>query len=174
MSSNENVLTVLIGNNGNYPNNEVLPLVLYKNVIYGSERTPEGFETLFTGNSWPAAWRNGLYSFHHFHSSAHEALGIFSGWVKGIFGGPGGEVIEAEAGDVIVIPAGVSHCNLDQSHDFKVVGAYPEGQQYDMMTGKPEQYEKACQNILSVSLPKADPVRGKGGHLLELWKTTST
>jgi uncharacterized protein YjlB len=45
------------------------------------------FEDLFNRHAWPAAWRNGIYPFHHFHCDAHEALGVYSGEVTAQFGG---------------------------------------------------------------------------------------
>lgn len=50
------------------------------------------------------------------------------------------------------------------------MGAYPEGQEdYDICTEKDDVEEKK-KNIRKVSLPQADPVEGKGGELLDLWK----
>jgi uncharacterized protein YjlB len=89
--------------------------------------------------------------------------------VKAQLGGPGGEVISARAGDVIIIPAGVSHKNLDQSPDFSVVGAYPRGQVWDMMYGKPGERPRADEAIRRVPLPAADPVFGKNGPLTQQW-----
>ncbi|MGD8650012.1 MAG: hypothetical protein PVJ77_25990, partial [Desulfobacterales bacterium] len=73
------------------------------------------------------------------------------------------------AGDVIIIPAGVAHKNLNQSLDFRCVGAYPAGQSPDMQYGKPSERPSADQNIRSVPLPETDPVFGKKGPLLEIW-----
>lgn len=156
---------------GTYPNNARLPLIVLRQVFEAaSALNPETIETVFAENGWESAWRNGLFTFHHYHSSAHEALGIYSGRVKAQLGGPGGEVISARAGDVIIIPAGVSHKNLDQSPDFSVVGAYPRGQVWDMMYGKPGERPRADEAIRSVPLPAADPVFGKNGPLMQQWK----
>jgi uncharacterized protein YjlB len=38
----------------------------------------------------------------------------------------GGQEIELSAGDVIVLPAGTGHCNLQSSKDYKYIGVYPE------------------------------------------------
>jgi uncharacterized protein YjlB len=37
-----------------------------------------------------------------------------------------GEVIHVESGDVIVLPAGVSHCSKSFSEDYRYIGAYPK------------------------------------------------
>ena len=77
--------------------------------------------------------------------------------------------MEAEAGDVIVIPAGVSHKNIHQSPDFRCVGAYPVGQSPDMQYGKPGERPHVDRNIESVPIPKMDPIFGIDGPLMEMW-----
>ncbi len=154
---------------GDFPNNEKLPLVILKGPLKDVPSGPELFEATFRQNGWPPAWRNGLFDFHHYHSKAHEVLGVYSGWVRVCFGGPQGEVLEATEGDVIIIPAGVSHCNRGQSPDFRVVGGYPEGQSWDMMYGKRGERLQADHNISQVLKPSCDPVFGSQGILLRLW-----
>ena len=156
-------------NNGPFPNNENLPLVILKSSVKEIEISPEYFEKIFSDHGWPAAWRNGLYDFHHYHSKAHEVLGVYSGWVRACFGGPRGEILTAEKGDVIIIPAGLSHCNKGQSADFMVVGGYFANQPLDMMYGKPGERPQADLNIAKVGLPTTDPIFGSDGPLLELW-----
>ena len=161
----------LFQDDGIYPNNEELPLILLHQVFNDKpEVDPQIIERTFRDNGWENSWRNGLYSFHHYHSTAHEALGIYAGWVKGQFGGPEGKSVAAQAGDVLIIPAGVSHKNLDQSPDFRVVGAYPKGQMWDMNYGKPTERPQADERIKNVPLPETDPVFGKTGPLIRLWK----
>ena len=133
---NSRLIHILFNGYGTFPNNENLPLVIFKNPFQDVDISPDHFENCFSNHGWPAAWRNGLFDFHHYHSTAHEVLGVYSGWVRACFGGPQGQILEAEKGDVIIIPAGVAHCNKGQSPDFMVVGAYPLGQPRDMKYGK--------------------------------------
>lgn len=153
-----------------FPNNGSLELCILKQVFFpGTANLVEEIEHCFQKNGWPPAWRNGLYDMHHYHSTAHEALGVYSGWVEACFGGPGGRVVTATAGDVIIIPAGVSHKNMNQSTDFKVVGAYPEGQPWNMKYGRPGERPQVDEEIKQVALPRADPVGGTDGFLMKIW-----
>ena len=156
---------------GAIPNNPDLPAVVYAQAVRLDHAADPAavLEELFKANQWGESWRNGIYDYHHYHSTAHEVLGIYSGSASVQFGAEGGIVQKVHVGDVIVIPAGVAHKNLGASEDFGVVGAYPEGQQWDLLRGKPGEREKAEANIKRVLLPKRDPVQGEGGVLLRLW-----
>jgi uncharacterized protein YjlB len=159
-----------LGDDGRIPNNERLPLIVYRGVLPQGGDRASACETLFERNGWGDGWRNGIFPYHHFHSTAHEALGIVAGhaWVR--FGGDAGETVEVHAGDVVVIPAGVGHKRESASADLLVVGAYPKGQSVDLCTGKLGERETAQRNIPRVALPKRDPVYGKTGPLIEEWR----
>ena len=164
-----NILAIALKDDGKIPNSK-LPLLLYQAATALPQNDPAHvFEELFEDNGWSDSWRNGIYSYHHYHSTAHEVLGIYRGSAKVQLGGEDGVVEEVQAGDVIVIPAGVAHRNLGSSHDFGVVGAYPEGQDWDMNYGKSEERPRADQNIARVGLPRLDPVFGENGPLIEKW-----
>jgi uncharacterized protein YjlB len=139
------------------------PLLVYPGAL--DNPSPERFEALFTRNRWPAAWRDGVFPFHHFHSNSHEVLGVYSGEVTVQFGFEGGIAVTARPGDVIVLPAGTGHKKLSSRGSLGVVGAYPEGSDPD--TCRSGFNEKT---VLKVPLPAADPVHGPGGPLFEHWK----
>lgn len=151
---------------GRFPNT-TLPAILYRRAV--DQPTPEALEALFDTNGWPSAWRYGVYDFHHYHSTTHECLGVARGSARLQLGGPEGRVFTVKAGDVIVLPAGTGHCNLESSADFLVVGAYPPGFKADLLRGEAGERPGADERIAAVPLPRTDPVGGQGGPVLEKW-----
>jgi uncharacterized protein YjlB len=160
----------LLKDDGAIPNNPNLPLLVYKGALQLPAQNPAAaIEELLAANQWGGSWRNGIYSFHHYHSTAHEVLVCYSGTAEVQLGGESGITLTLKQGDVVVIPAGVGHKNLGNSADFKVVGAYPPGQTWDMNYGKPGERPQADENISRVPLPPTDPVYGDNGPLHEHW-----
>lgn len=150
------------------PNNDHLPVIYYRNALALPAHDPaSAFEDLFTANGWPPQWRWGVYDFHHFHSTAHEVLGIASGSARLMLGGPGGRVVDVRAGDVVLLPAGTGHRNLGSDDDFLVVGAYPPDQHFDLRRSALSAEELARMN--HVPFPASDPAKGAGGPLTALW-----
>jgi uncharacterized protein YjlB len=163
------VLSAILLDDGTFPNSR-LPLLVYPGALSAVlEDLASGFEQLFLANSWTGTWRNGIYPYHHYHSTAHEVLGICSGTGLVRLGGERGVVVRAHPGDCIVIPAGVAHKLLEKTSGFLVVGAYPEGQSYDICYGRPGERPSADHRIGRVPLPLRDPVRGNEGPLRDLW-----
>jgi uncharacterized protein YjlB len=153
---------------GIFPNSR-LPLLLYQAAIAAADADAEAMEALFAAGGWPPAWRSSIFTYHHYHSTAHEALGIASGTARLMLGGPQGREFDVAAGDVIVIPAGVVHRRLSSSPGFLVVGAYPPGQSWDLLRGEPGERPRADRNIAEVPMPRTDPVAGKNGPLVREW-----
>jgi uncharacterized protein YjlB len=153
---------------GGVPNNPSLPVVIYRAALDTGSAT--ACETLFATNDWGAAWIDGIYAHHHYHSTAHEVLGIAAGSVRVRFGGEHGKLLELGAGDVVVIPAGVAHKNEGASPDLTVVGAYPGGKTPDMRKPAAREREEVLRNIGEVGLPARDPVYGPAGPLLDRWR----
>jgi uncharacterized protein YjlB len=157
---------------GTFPNSR-LPLLLYRAALPDDVADPEAFERLFAANGWPPAWRSSIFTYHHYHSTAHETLGVAAGEANLILGGPSGREFDVVAGDVIVIPAGVVHRRLTSTADFLVVGAYPPGLDWDLLRGQPGERPDADANIARVPLPETDPVGGDVGGVLSAWRKPS-
>ena len=158
--------THVFEDDGGIPNSP-LPVLVYHNV--DAARDAAACESRFAANRWLGAWRDGIFSFHHFHSTAHEVLGIVRGSAAVALGGPNGRRFHVGPGDVLTLPAGTGHCNAASSEDLLVIGAYPDGMSWDIRRGDPGEHDEALANIRAVPLPGADPVHGKDGPLTELW-----
>lgn len=154
-----------------FPNNEKFPLLVYKGaLLLHPEDEPEAILHRFAINNWTKGWTDGIYDYHHYHSTTHEVIGVFCGTVDVQFGGDDGVCVELSRGDVVVIPAGVAHKNLQSSKDLLCAGAYPDGSSYDIKYGRNGERPEADSNVAVVPLPPTDPVYGFEGPLIEYWK----
>jgi uncharacterized protein YjlB len=157
--------THLLAPAGGIPNHPRWPLLVYPAVL--ESPSPEDFEEMFGRNRWPAAWRNGVFPFHHYHSNAHEALGVYAGEVTVLFGGEGGVTVTAKPGDVLVLPAGTGHKKVSSRGRLGIVGAYPQGARPDTVT---DFHLSRQAQVAAVPLPAADPVFGAAGPLFAHWQ----
>jgi len=151
---------------GTIPNNRRFPVLLYRSAFTNSGEIQATFEA----NGWGNSWVDGVFDFHHYHSTTHEVLGVKSGQATVLLGGPDGKAFEIREGDVLVLPAGTGHRRLKASRDFAVVGAYPGGSDYDTLTGEQGERPGNLRRIETVGKPATDPVRGASGPLIDIWK----
>ena len=158
-----------LSRNGWMPNNNRLPVLLYRRALSGDDLA-DLMEAAFQRNLWPAQWRNGVYAFHHYHSTAHEVLGFAAGNAQLVLGGEGGHDITAEAGAVLVLPAGTGHCLAHAAPGLLVIGAYPIGQHWDICRSAPD--AAASERMLHLPFPASDPLVGKGGELVQAWSVS--
>ena len=160
----------ILKKNGGFPNNALLPVLLYKNVLQvPDEKGGKFVQKVFEQNNWGNTWTDGIYSYHHYHSITHEAVGIISGHCNVMLGGENGQVIKVNKGDVLILPAGTAHKNVGASEDFCCAGGYPGGKDYDINYGTSDEHPLVDENIKQVPLPETDPVFGKEGMLFEYW-----
>ncbi len=161
--------TFVFADDGLIPNSR-LPLIVRRGAITPDKSDPaKAFERTFAANGWTGAWRDGIYDYCHYHSTAHEVLGIASGSATVRFGGADGETLGLTAGDVAVVPAGVGHALITESGDLLVVGAYAGGRDWDLVRDDPHAIAAARQRIAQVPLPSVDPVDGADGPVMKLW-----
>lgn len=142
--------------------NKKLPLLIYRNVL--EERSTDSVSLLLKKQDWEKLWVDGIYPFSHFHSNTHEVLAVCEGQAQVEFGDL--KVVEVQAGDVVIIPAGVAHKNRQSSNDFLVVGGYPFDRDYDLCKEIDEDLQRS---IDALALPKTDPIFGKNGPLFDYW-----
>ena len=163
-------LAIVFRDDGLVPNN-ILPFLIYQGAVTLDPKQPEQtIENLFETNNWGGTWRNGVYDYLHYHATVHEVLGVARGHARVRFGGDHGQELEIKAGDVAILPAGTGHQCISASDDFCVIGAYPPGSKMEITRPTPENHAKALKTIPEVALPPADPVTGRHGALMRLWR----
>jgi uncharacterized protein YjlB len=164
--------TFLFTDDGDIPNNR-FPLIVYAGAIdLHAKDAAVAFEEMFHRNGWGNGWRSSIFPFHHYHSNAHEVLGIAAGEVTLRMGGEAcGRTITAKAGDALLIPAGVGHKRLTSAEGLLVVGAYPAGSpDYDLFREGAEDKARIRARIAAVAMPATDPIGGSDGAMQRFWK----
>ncbi|KAI1265472.1 RmlC-like cupin domain-containing protein [Xylariaceae sp. FL1019] len=188
--------------------NSPQPLLHYSGVFrHDDESLVTKAHDMFSENGWEVQWifRYGPTQPSHFHSRAHECMAVLSGNATIRFGVAdaneegGGLEVEAHAGDVFVIPAGVAHKTFNASpveefklltpgdghgvaaddvraaladirlSGFTMLGAYPKG----CTEWDFVEYERDADKhkaSWNVEKPPCDPVIGKGAEgLCGIW-----
>jgi uncharacterized protein YjlB len=163
--------TFYLEENHPFPNN-ALPVILYPNSLtttLGTDYASSDIIHLFEKHNYSNAWTNGIHSFHHFHATVHEVLACFSGEASVQLGGPNGKIVTFSKGDALLLPAGTSHKKVSATDDFKIVGAYPNGEEFDMEKGDRERYEELIAIISEVPIPALDSIEGENGAVHQYW-----
>ena len=80
---------------------------------------------------------------------------------------------QCEAGDVIIIPAGVAHRLLnDYNSGYQMVGSYPQGSaKWDMCYGKAGE-ENKVETIKKLAWFAKDPIYGERGPVIDTSSNT--
>ena len=78
------------------PNNPRFPVLHYR-----IREAADDFPGLFAANGWEGIWRNGVFDYQHYHTGAHEVLGVARGTARLLIGGPDGRQFAMEAGDCL-------------------------------------------------------------------------
>lgn len=151
------------------PNHPRLPVLIYRDVtgVTNTKDSAAALEALFGKHGWQPRWRSAIYDFHHYHSTAHEVLGVAHGTATLVLGGPGGNEVEVRRGDVILLPAGTGHRQQRADEDFLVVGAYPPEQTWDICRSAPT--PAMLERIDQLPFPASDPVAGAHGPMVRQW-----
>lgn len=168
------VIRVWLRSDGTFPNNERYPLLVFKLAMEDPRREPLEGEQLLVANGWTAPWAWGVFSYHHYHSKAWEALVCVRGEADIQFGGPSGPVLQTSIGDLILIPPGVAHKQLQSHDDFTLLGSYPnETPSADTVRSAPSASQQ--ESIDRCLVPASDPVFGEnlmpwGAHFRALFE----
>ena len=81
---------------GHIPNNPNFPVLIYRHAF----EEPSRIEQTFHSHDWRNSWVDGIFDFHHYHSIAHEVIGILEGHATVQLGGPLGKTFTLTSGDV--------------------------------------------------------------------------
>jgi uncharacterized protein YjlB len=146
---------------GMLPNSRY-PLLVHRGAVPGGGEA--AMRARLRSNGWLNNWRYpGVYEYPHFHSTTHECLSVATGWMEVEVFGRAGKRIRVEAGDIIVMPAGVSHCMVGHSDDVLLVGGYPDGRDWDNMQEDhvtEQERRDAVKRIMMLPIPSRDPATG--------------
>lgn len=152
------VMRVYLQTDGTFPNNADYPLLLYQGAWDAGKSRRQGEEALVS-NGWTRPWAWGVFTYHHYHSTAWEALLCVDGKAEVQFGGPSGPRLSAGVGDLILIPPGVAHKQLEATPDFTLLGCYPnETPDVDTVRGAPTPAQ--ARSIKACPVPRSDPLFG--------------
>ncbi|CAE8618978.1 unnamed protein product [Polarella glacialis] len=153
----QGISRLFLSDDGKFPNNPDYPLLIFQGLHSG---LLEGAAEHFVENGWTLPWAWGIFEYHHYHSTAWEALLCTQGSANIQFGGPAGPRLEVSKGDLLLVPPGVAHKQLVARGGFTLLGAYPavDSAPVDVLRGGPSAEERA--NICRAVLPTTDPVFG--------------
>ncbi|KAL0258959.1 hypothetical protein SLS55_006464 [Diplodia seriata] len=158
------------------PNN-VMPVLVYRSAFSTTMAIGE-LRNIIQRNRWHPDGHNEVNKTPIFNSTMHEMHAIVRGRCQLLVGGtqygpPPGMMVYLSAGDIIVYPAGVSHCVVN-AENYEYVSFLPE------KSGKRDNCEPRAfnakemkqiqKNISKVACPKHDPLGGKDGPLVEIWR----
>ena len=146
-------------------------MIVYQGAVSDAERdAASAFEGLFARHGWGDGWRDGIFAFPHYHSNAHEVLGIAQGEAVVRLGGGKGREFRLTKGDAVLLPAGTGHQRLSASADLLVIGAYPPGSGRDLLRSGEADKALIRERVRKVPKPATDPVGGPDGPLISLWE----
>ncbi|GME45579.1 hypothetical protein GTA08_BOTSDO04745 [Neofusicoccum parvum] len=165
--------------NAHCPNSS-FPILVYRGVLPNPLDEASTSEFL-QRNQWEKKGTWGAITTKHFHPNTHECYGIFQGSSELVLGEGGldeggGVRFTVGAGDVVVVPAGVAHASISSGGGYKYIGVYPRGSpKWRNEWGKREvgEGDPLFDEIKAVPVPECDPVWGRNGPLLKIWKGVS-
>ncbi|KAK6205321.1 uncharacterized protein RJT21DRAFT_124472 [Scheffersomyces amazonensis] len=190
----------------NTPNSKY-PVLVYRNVLnkeFLNAATTEEDKVIqlnesLLPNGWSAEQTWGTSLNTHYHYNVHEAYFVIQGSSTLILGldvtiipsnnednfqnlsNKSYLEITLNTGDLIILPAGVSHCSSKYNEKYRYIGAYPtNGEHWKSIAkvhierAKPLQYDNSFDIDISknVKLPDSDPIYGNLPHtLLDIWRS---
>lgn len=150
------IYRIFIKDDGTFPNNEEYPALLYKSAFMGTEA--DGRRMIMEGGDWTPPWVWGIFSYHHYHSKAWELLLCIRGEASVQFGGNSGPTVTVAMGDLVFVPPGLAHKQMNEKNGFALLGSYPTAGfdgSIDTLTGPPTKEQR--ERIAKCHVPERDP-----------------
>lgn len=149
--------------------NSTLPLLVAPQALPAESRNAAAAKRRLENAGWTGTWTYTVFPFWHFHTKGHEVLACIAGEAVIGFGGEGRMELRMRPGDAVVIPAGLAHMRIKGDDAFQVAGAYPPGQEGDIV--RPGEMDEAAlrRALASVPLPPTDPLTGARPGMLTWW-----
>lgn len=148
------VYRLYMQDDGTFPNNPDYPLIL---VPKTSHHTTESARASIINAGWTQPWAWGIFPYHHYHSNAWELLLCVQGMAHVQLGGNQGPTTTIRKGDLLLIPPGFAHKQLEALDDFTLLGSYPpDSPPVDVLRGVPTARQR--ENIRQCKPPKTDPL----------------
>ena len=147
--------------------NSQLPVLIYRDTASG-EGLENLFRQVFSANGWGGLWTGAIFGYDHFHSNAHEVVGVVSGEAILGLGGASGKRVEVSEGDIVIVPAGTGHRRVRGSSGVMVIGAIPSGQGEHDIYADLQSCTDYRTRIGAVATPN-DPAYGAAGALAAAW-----
>ncbi|KAI1375620.1 hypothetical protein F4677DRAFT_421889 [Hypoxylon crocopeplum] len=156
-----------------------LPVVVHRGALTHCENEDAMKEALEANGGWKKGGAWNAWFKAHFHPNVHECYGVVQGTSELSLGRSPldppskGMLLKVNRGDVVILPAGVSHCSSTASSDYRFVVLFPTGEPrwisvwFDQPTEGTPDYRRRCQ---MVPLPSHDPLYGEGMGLVETWR----
>ncbi|KAH8883206.1 hypothetical protein GQ53DRAFT_830900 [Thozetella sp. PMI_491] len=170
-----------VGDTPYVPGSE-LPVVVYRGALKHCQNEEEIRIYLESNGGWVrgGAWNAWFKS--HYHPNVHECYGVATGSSELSIGrGPlddhsAEQLIRLNKGDVMIIPAGVSHCSSTATEDYRFIVFFPkeDPKWISVWCQTDEDTAENKQRALQVPLPSTDPLEGPNGYLIREWSKIAT
>jgi uncharacterized protein YjlB len=162
------IFRLFMDDDGTFPNNRDYPVLLYKSAFTGTQA--EGQREIAKTGDWTTPWAWGIFTYHHYHSNAWELLLCVRGEALVQLGGETGPTTQISRGDLILIPPGFAHKQLEATEGFTLLGSYPtsnsaenggSSDSVDTLRGLPTRQERDnIANCSSLAPSARDPLFG--------------
>ena len=138
------------------PNHPGFPVLVYRGT---GMRDPMTARSRFAEHGWGGSWVDGVFDYHHFHSTSHEVLAVVAGGRRSSSAARRARRSRSRRATSSSSPPAPGTGGRGATARSRVVGAYPAGQEdYDLLRGDdPAEVADARERIAALGAPPEDP-----------------